>query len=363
MKQLPVTNLAAENSFGCIDIALRRLLTTSVRCVSDRLMIRSAGHAVFGTSAAREVKKLLPEVEAIQKQFDDDQKKQKIASMTALTGKVSLYEKKKLEILDACKQHGGPFTKPEDIDHFQARCIAEGRSVAYQKKAYKAEVVHKRETFTKCPKTNNNFRIRCQTTKKDLTPQQLATNLKTLLSNIMAIAEVPNAVVKDAIQKAVVAAGIDFILNENLESEAQPSVDVLAQPSVAVQQAAGGLPDTTCLVDSPNLKVINDQFFLNDFVAIATVDSQAKKTWSLGMIDDYNGKDIASVSFFKPVPGRMGENRVAFFGPEEEEEIDVPTNSILPLAPSVNESVLNGEQVFIIENHEEIDELVEKIEV
>ena len=56
--------------------------------------------------------------------------------------------------------------------------------------------------------------------------------------------------------------------------------------------------------------------------ATATVDSQAKKTWSLGMIDDYNGKDIASVSFFKPVPGRMGENRVAFFGPEEEEEID-----------------------------------------
>ena len=159
MKQLPVTNLAAENSFGAIDIALRRLLTTSVRCVSDRLMIRSAGHAVFGTSAAREVKKKLPEVELIQKKFDDDQRERKIAAMTALTGKVSLYEKKKLEILDACKEHGGPFTKPEDIDQFQARCVAEGRNITYQKKALKAEVVHKRETFTKCSKTNNNFLI------------------------------------------------------------------------------------------------------------------------------------------------------------------------------------------------------------
>ena len=81
------------------------------------------------------------------------------------------------------------------------------------------------------------------------------------------------------------------------------------------------------------------------------------------MIDGYDGKDIASVSFYQPVPGRMGEKRVAFFGPEEEEEIDVPTHSFLPLAPRVNESVLNGEQVYIVENHEDLDDVVKEISV
>ena len=343
-KQLPVTNLLAENSFGAIDISLRRLLTNSVRCVSDRLMIRSAGHMVYGTSAARDVRKLIPEVDAIQRAFDDRQKQKKIDSVTALAGKASSYQKRKLEYLEACKEHSGPFSNPHDIDEFLARCKAENRTRAYMKKAFKSEVNFARETYTKRPKTDDAFRIRDRTTNKDLSPEQYAQNLRTLFTNILAVAEVPTESVRGAIHKAVAAAGIGY-----LDSQSTPTV--MASPTV----------ENTCSIDSPPSFSINgNNFFINDFVAIAVVSDEQNKAWQLGMIDSLVDDCHASVSFFIPVPGRMGQKRVAFFAPEEEQVI-IPTNSFIPLHPKVDRGKLNDTDVYIVSNHEDIDEVVPHI--
>ena len=87
-------------------------------------MIRSAGHLVYGTNAARDVRKLIPGVESIQKAFDESQKQKKIDSLTALTGKANLYMKRKLAALEACREFGGPWTNPTHVDDFIARLFS-----------------------------------------------------------------------------------------------------------------------------------------------------------------------------------------------------------------------------------------------
>ena len=343
--------MAAENSFGTIDINLRRLLTNSVKCVSDRLMIRSAGHMVYGTSAARDIKKLIPEVDSLQKAFDDEQKQKKIDSVTALKGKVHLYQKRKLLLLQACKAHDGPITNPNDVDKLIDRCREEKKPDTYIKKALKAEVTYARETYTKTPKTDDTFRIRDRLTNKDLTIEQYALNLKTLFSNIMAVATVPAEVVKGAIQRAVFHAGIEFISTEDTMQEAGASNTDLG-PS-----ATESNPDLTCLIDSPSFSINGFTVFISDYVAVGVVDEDGKKTWRLGMIDGV-GSEGAKVSFFIPVPGRMGVNRIVFFGPNEDESFDIPTNSFLPLAPNVETSRLDAKEVFVVQNHEELDKVL-----
>ena len=313
---------------------------------------------IYGTSAAREVKKLIPEVESIQRAFDERQKQKKIDSLTALKGKASSYQKRKLEQLEACKEHDGPFSKPDDVTKFLARCEVEKRSAMYVKRALKSEVIYARETYTKRPKTDDAFRIRDRTTNKDLSSDQYALNLTTLFSNILAVAEVPSNIVKGAIHKAVAAAGIEFLGTECPHSVsspteadlAQPSVDALAaQPPVAgsvVQPAVASPSRITCSIDSP-VPISNPDhtFFIHDYVAIATVDDRGSKSWKLGTIDSVD--DTAKVSIYIPVPGRMGENRV-----------DIPTNSFLPISPNVCQSKLNSEDVYIVSNHEELDEVL-----
>ena len=274
-----------------------------------------------------------------------------------------MYQKKKLAMLEACKQHGGPFSKPNDIHEFLARCKAENQNESFIKKALKSEVTYARETLTKRPKTDDAFRIRDRTTNKDLTSEQYATNLDSLFSNILAKANVSFDVVRGALQKAVTAAGIEFVSTDSVEiaeagpSEASPTN--IAEPSAAEPSAA------TCSLQSPvsTPLILNDTpFYINDFIAIGLVNSQGQRSWCLGMIDDEPMPDETKVSFFVPIPGRMGENRVAFYEPMEDALV-VPTNSFLPLPPTVNQSLLDSKTVFIVVNHEDLDQVLVELSV
>ena len=193
LEKLPVHNLAAENSFGSDDSLTRRLNTTSRNAVSDRMVIKSAGSSIFGTSEARKIKCYLPKLKEIQKKFDDKQAKKREESIVAKEAQAGLYEKRKLKLLTDCREHLGPCTKPSDVtelyDRFKDQPV-------YLKKCLKAEVAYARETYTKTPKTDDVFRIRDRTTNKDLTNKQYTANLKTLFSNILAVNEVPTAAVK-----------------------------------------------------------------------------------------------------------------------------------------------------------------------
>ena len=47
--------------------------------------------------------------------------------------------------------------------------------------------------------------------------------------------------------------------------------------------------------------------------------------------------------------------RVAFFAPDEEETVTAVPADILPIPLLITESMLDGEEVFIVNNHEEVD--------
>ena len=225
------------------------------------------------------------------------------------------------------------------------------------------------------PKASELFRIRDKTTGKDMTASQYALNLKTLFSNIMAVASVPADAVKGAIQKAVTHAGIEFMSAHDEDdavaspgsghgSEPSEAVMVVSEPTVVSSSEAPSVANsqerpsvansqTACSIDSPANEI---PFFIHDYVAVGVTNGEDEKTWRLGVIDELHSTG-AKVSFFVPVPGRMGENRVVFFPPIEDEAYDIPTNSFLPITPTVATSSLDSKEVFVVQNHEEIDEL------
>ena len=277
--------------------------------------------------------------------------------MTALKGRASLYQKNKLAQLEACKEHDGPFTKPDDIRNFLVRCTAGNKSSAYVKKALKAEVSFARENYTKRPKSDDVFRIRDRTTNKDLTPDQYANNLTTLFSNILSVAEVPFPLVRGALEKALSTAGLDFVTSECSEVAAAPS-EASREESPSVANPS----NLTCSVDSPApIHVNRKDYFIGDYVSIA-VSSEEGKTWQLGMIDDFPDSKIARISFFIPVPGRMGDKRVAFFPPVEDEEKDIPTNAFLPLSPKIDGVTMDGRDVYVVSNHEQLDAVLMEVQ-
>ena len=91
-----------------------------------------------------------------------------------------------------------------------------------------------------------------------------------------------------------------------------------------------------------------------DRVAFGFLNESKKKTWRLAMIDSKTPLGY-ELSLFVPVPGRMGENCVAFYAPNEDELVTAVSSDRLPIPLIVTESMLDGKQVFIVNNHEEVD--------
>ena len=166
---MPVTNLRAENEFGSIDNLLSRLMTTSIRVVSDHRVLRTSGSMIYGSGLARGMGKYKSKIKHLQTTFEEKQLEKKREDVLALEGKAELFAKRRLSLLDSCKQHGGPFSSPSDVVSFVSQQEKDGASESMIKKALKAEVVYARETLTKRPKTDDVFRIRDRTTNKDLT--------------------------------------------------------------------------------------------------------------------------------------------------------------------------------------------------
>ena len=337
LEKMPVTNLRAENEFGSIDTILTRLTTNSVRLVSDHRVLRTAGGLVYGTGIAREMGPYKERLKLVPSAFDEKQLKHKEDNLKVLSGKARQYEKRNLQLLDVCKSAGGPFTTPDQVTAYVTESREKGLLEAGIKKVLKANVMYDRETMTKRPKTDDVFRIRDRATHKDLTADQFRDNLVTLLSNILAVADVPNDLVQKALDKAATAVGIQYIC------DAQN--DVTAESLVEVEEQT----DATGLIDSPN-----SDHCMMEHVAFAFVDDSGKKTWCLSMVECIKGEEI-ELSLCKPVPGRMGEHRVAFFPPEEDEMITAKSSDILPIPLIISESMLGSDTVFIVNNHEEVD--------
>ena len=204
--------------------------------------------------------------------------------------------------------------------------------------ALKAEVSFAKETLTKRPKVDDCFRIRDRTTNKDLTSNQYAENLSALFSNIHAVAEVPKDMLKQAMLKATLAAGIEYIaVGDSSEAE---SMEV----------------DPTSSIHSPGVLETDEtpQHFESELIAFATKNEHGR-SWFLAMVDTVHSSQDMEVSPYIPVPGRLGENRVAFFPPEEDTAFQSDGSSILPIPPIVSQQMLNGSLVYVVNNHEEVD--------
>ena len=80
------------------------------------------------------------------------------------------------------------------------------------------------------------------------------------------------------------------------------------------------------------------------------------------MIDDFSELGVANLSFCIPVPGRMGANRVAFFPPIEDESENIPHHAFLPILPQVKSGIIDSDEVFVVSNHEELDEVLKEVE-
>ena len=338
--KMPVTNLRAENEFGSIDNLVRRLGSNSIRLLSDHRIIKSAGSMVYGTGCARKMGPFKEGIKDLQSEFDKKQLQKKSDAVLAMMSKSQQFEKKRLNLLNDCKSHGGPFSSPSDVESYVSKCRQEKVPESVIKKALKAEVVYARETLTKRPKTDDVFRIRDRTTNKDLTSNQYQENLVALFSNILAVADVPDEVVHDALVKATQAVGIQFVSSD------QPAEDKSADEQNV---------RTGCLIDSPR-QSDSDHFYL-ERVAFAFLDEEFKKTWCLAMVDCVTEGGY-ELSLFRPVQGRMGENRVAFHPPDEDHLVTAVPSDILPIPLIITESSLHGEGVFIVNNHEEVDGLL-----
>ena len=180
--------------------------------------------------------------------------------------------------------------------------------------------------------------------------------LVSLFSNILSIAEVPSQVVRGALEKAVSTAGMEFLTCDATAVEAAPSV---ASPEVSNQvESPIGI---TCSIDSPPVPINHNEFFISDFVAIA-MNNDGGKTWQLAMIDEFLNSSMAKLSFFIPVPGRLGDKRVAFFPPIEDETVDIPVTAFLPLLPLVTSGTIESNDIFSVNNHEELDEVLKEVE-
>ena len=340
--KMPVTNLRAENEFGSIDILLGRLRTTSVRLVSDHRVLSTSGGMVYGSGLARSMGQYKSQIKALQTDFEEKQLQKKRDDVMAMEGKVESFAKRRLALLEACKQHEGPFSSPADVTNFVSRCEQDGVSEGERKKALKAEVMYARETLTKRPKTDDVFRIRDRTTNRDLTSSQFKENLVALFSNVLAVADVAEDVVKIAIEKAKGAVGIGYFSSDKVASQDASSAEL-------------DLPVAPCTptssMHSPNH---SQEHMLFERVAFAFVNAAGEKDWCLAMVDSHSAGNF-ELSLFRPVPGRLGSKRVAFFPPDETHLVSATSSDILPIPVVVSESKLDKDLVFVVHNHEEID--------
>jgi hypothetical protein len=139
-------------------------------------------------------------------------------------------------------------------------------------------------------------------------------------------------VVRDAIGKATDAAGFS--------NEQTPSSDEMHDPSTIHSFTKGEV-----------------KFSVSDYVAIADKDQSGCRTWYLGVIHKIISSSTLEIIIFSP----MGNNRVSFLHPEEDEIIEVVSDCILPLSPSITQSVVDDETFFVCSNHEELDILLNQL--
>ena len=321
---MPVTNMLSENSLGHVDNLLTHMQTSSIKFISDHLVLRSGGQMVYGTGEAKEVRKLIPKLDELEKNIDDVQRKKKSDSVLSLKGKAGLYHKRRLHLLERCKSHGGPFSKPSDVLDFQERCRNEKWTEAQMKKALKDEVAYARETITKRPKTDDVFRIRDRITNKDLSSEKFFSNLKCLFDDIYSVADVSIADLCSAIAKAKAAAGIDAIPSREPQETASQD-QVLSHLSVS------------------------------DFVCIAVKNDSGDKGWKLGLVHEL--KPNLLIMTLSPV----GENGVVFKVSEECAPVQVTPECILPFTPIVIQKVIDDEFLYLCKNHEELDRLLNNL--
>ena len=118
---------------------------------------------------------------------------------------------------------------------------------------------------------------------------------------------------------------------------------------------------TTDLMDSPTEFASGSEFLPAEMVAVAITDEKQQKAWQLAVIDSVLPHGKLIVCFFVPVPGRMGEKRVAFNSPEDEIPCEIEASSVLPIPPIVTQQPLHGKLVSIVNNHEELDDCLDAV--
>ena len=164
-----------------------------------------------------------------------------------------------------------------------------------------------------------------------------------LFSNVLAVADVPEDVVKLAIEKAKVAVGIGHSPSEREEGDSSSQTGV---------SSPVGPPCSTGSEHSP--KEVVHEHLLFERVAFGFVNASGKKDWCLASIDSLSSEGF-QLSLFRPVPGRLGASRVAFFPPDEAHLVSATASDILPVPVVVSESMLDKDLVFVVHNHEEVD--------
>ena len=291
LESMLVTNILSENSLGHLDHLLS-VLGNKVKCASDYMVIRSAGNMIYGTGNAKEVSKLSPELNKLDKEFRDHQNEKKRQAVLSAEGKAGQYEKKQLQNLESCKAHGGPLTKPTEVKDFVNKCRSLKKTEPEIKKALKDEVVYHRESCSKRPKNDPAFRIRDTATRKDLTVDQYAENLISLFSDILAVADVQQEDINLAVGKAM------EVMNPGRN---------------------------TCLIDSPMEAPHSHNLEVSQYVAVATRKENGDKIWHLGVVNNFD--EHVHVLFLS----QLGNNNVAFIFPEEDNIEIIDHSNIFPI--------------------------------
>ena len=190
------TSLSAEHSVGITRQDSRRAPTASMAtlsigqtfkssplgsdCIKGKIPAQKLGEIMKETrrSGAQKFKKLLTANDAL---VHKSEKSLHLTHLTELRNKVL---KKKLDIIDAVKDHGGPFTSPEEVD----KMCSQNSNLDVLKKIVDLELKYQQHVIGhhSVPQTRFNVKRMNKITRKydNLPVEERIENLKTLVNPI-----------------------------------------------------------------------------------------------------------------------------------------------------------------------------------
>ncbi|CAM1331741.1 Uncharacterised protein g10665 [Pycnogonum litorale] len=175
----PVHNLQMERQCGDTDQRLKK--KAKLDAVATGTVLKETSNLRTNvTSEYRTMGSVVKLMDEIKFQWKHRQEELQVIGLSKKEANNLRVENRKLNILDRLKSQGGPFTSEEEINDYLKTTQDSSKEMSHR---MRDEVTYARDTSLSLPKSSVVFRIFSTDggKRKMLTPEQFATNLKTLL--------------------------------------------------------------------------------------------------------------------------------------------------------------------------------------